>query len=69
GNGDSKHSVDIAGYQAFEGMQLFVGTRNVSFNLGRSNDLIVMLEKSIPTPPLINPFDGAARITKVLESI
>ncbi|TBL51494.1 hypothetical protein EYY80_33860, partial [Klebsiella oxytoca] len=50
-------------------MQLFVGTRNVSFNLGRSNDLIVMLEKSIPTPPLINPFDGAARITKVLESI
>ncbi|WP_163355593.1 hypothetical protein, partial [Escherichia coli] len=61
GNGDSKHSVDIAGYQAFEGMQLFVGTRNVSFNLGRSNDLIVMLEKSIPTPPLINPFDGAAR--------
>ncbi len=51
-----KHSVDIAGYQAFEGMQLFVGTRNVSFNLGRSNDLIVMLEKSIPTPPLINPF-------------
>ena len=49
-----KHSVDIAGYQVSEGMQLFVGTRNVSFNLGRSNDLIVMLEKSIPTPPLIN---------------
>ncbi|WP_099074824.1 MARTX multifunctional-autoprocessing repeats-in-toxin holotoxin RtxA [Proteus alimentorum] len=69
GNGDSKHSVDIAGYQAFEGAQLFVGTRNVSFNLGRSNDLIVMLEKSIPTPPLINPFDGAASIAKVLESI
>lgn len=69
GNGDSKHSVDIAGYQAFEGAQLFVGTRNVSFNLGRSNDLIMMLEKSIPTPPLINPFDGAASIAKVLESI
>ena len=69
GNGDSKHSVDIAGYQAFEGAQLFVGTRNVSFNQGRSNDLIVMLEKSIPTPPLINPFDGAASIAKVLESI
>lgn len=69
GNGDSKHSVDIAGYQAFEGAQLFVGTRNVSFNLGRSNDLIVMLEKSIPTPPLINPFDGAASISKVLASI
>ncbi|MCC8378158.1 MARTX multifunctional-autoprocessing repeats-in-toxin holotoxin RtxA [Xenorhabdus sp. PB30.3] len=69
GNGDSKHSVDIAGYQAFEGAQLFVGNRNISFNLGRSNDLIVMLEKSIPTPPLINPFDGAARISGVLQSI
>lgn len=69
GNGESKHSVNIAGYQAFEGAQLFIGTRNVSFNLGRSNDLIVMLEKSIPTPPLVNPFDGAARIAGVLESI
>ncbi|PHM37719.1 MARTX multifunctional-autoprocessing repeats-in-toxin holotoxin RtxA [Xenorhabdus innexi] len=69
GNGDSRHSVDIAGYQAFEGAQLFVGNRNVSFNLGRSNDLIVMLEKSIPTPPLINPFDGAARISAVLQNI
>ncbi|WP_416776198.1 MARTX multifunctional-autoprocessing repeats-in-toxin holotoxin RtxA [Xenorhabdus budapestensis] len=69
GHGDSKHSVDIAGYQAFEGAQLFVGNRNVSFNLGRSNDLIVMLEKSIPTPPLVNPFDGAARISGVLQDI
>ncbi|CDL79447.1 MARTX multifunctional-autoprocessing repeats-in-toxin holotoxin RtxA [Xenorhabdus cabanillasii] len=69
GHGDSKHSVDIAGYQALEGAQLFVGNRNVSFNLGRSNDLIVMLEKSIPTPPLVNPFDGAARISGVLQNI
>ncbi|WP_047678769.1 MULTISPECIES: MARTX multifunctional-autoprocessing repeats-in-toxin holotoxin RtxA [Xenorhabdus] len=69
GHGDSKHSIDIAGYQAFEGAQLFVGNRNVSFNLGRSNDLIVMLEKSIPTPPLVNPFDGAARISGVLQDI
>ncbi|AOM40843.1 MARTX multifunctional-autoprocessing repeats-in-toxin holotoxin RtxA [Xenorhabdus hominickii] len=69
GNGDSKHSVNIAGYQALEGAQLFVGNRNVSFNLGRSNDLIVMLEKSIPTPPLINPFDGAARISGALQNI
>ncbi|OTA18699.1 RTX cytotoxin [Xenorhabdus beddingii] len=69
GNGDSKHSVDIAGYQALEGAQLFVGNRNVSFNQGRSNDLIVMLEKSIPTPPLVNPFDGAARISGVLQNI
>ncbi|MDX7987774.1 MARTX multifunctional-autoprocessing repeats-in-toxin holotoxin RtxA [Xenorhabdus sp. 12] len=69
GNGDSKHSVNIAGYQALEGAQLFVGNRNVSFNLGRSNDLIVMLEKSIPTPPLVNPFDGAARISGVLQNI
>ena len=48
GDGDSKHSVDIAGYRALEGAQLFVGQRNVSFNLGRSNDLIVMLENPSP---------------------
>ncbi|PQQ22702.1 MARTX multifunctional-autoprocessing repeats-in-toxin holotoxin RtxA [Photorhabdus hindustanensis] len=69
GNGDSKHSVDIAGYQALEGAQMFIGNRNVSFNQGRSNDLIVMMDKSLPTPPLVNPFDGAARISGVLQSI
>ncbi|MER0357374.1 MARTX multifunctional-autoprocessing repeats-in-toxin holotoxin RtxA [Vibrio vulnificus] len=69
GNGESKHSFDIGGYQALEGAQMFIGNRNVSFNLGRSNDLIVMMDKSIPTPPLVNPFDGAARISGVLQSI
>ncbi|SFN49723.1 MARTX multifunctional-autoprocessing repeats-in-toxin holotoxin RtxA [Xenorhabdus japonica] len=69
GDGNSKHSVDIAGYQALEGAQLFVGNRNISFNMGRSNDLLVMLDKSIPTPPLVNPFDGAARISGVLQNI
>ncbi|OXX35657.1 RTX toxin RtxA [Vibrio sp. V09_P4A23P171] len=69
GNGGSKHSVDIAGYQALEGAQMFMGNRNVSFNMGRSNDLIVMMDKSIPTPPLVNPFDGASRISGVLQSI
>ncbi|WP_434525499.1 MARTX multifunctional-autoprocessing repeats-in-toxin holotoxin RtxA [Photorhabdus asymbiotica] len=69
GDGDSKHSINLAGYQAFEGAQMFIGNRNVSFNLGRSNDLIVMMDKSIPTPPLVNPFDGAARITGVLKAI
>nr|WP_245834735.1 MARTX multifunctional-autoprocessing repeats-in-toxin holotoxin RtxA [Vibrio salilacus] len=69
GNGDSKHSVDIAGYQALEGAQMFMGNRNVSFNMGRSNDLIVMMDKSIPTPPLVNPFDGASRISGVLQNI
>ncbi|WP_017223230.1 MARTX multifunctional-autoprocessing repeats-in-toxin holotoxin RtxA [Moritella dasanensis] len=69
GNGDSKHSVDMGGYQALEGAQMFIGNRNVSFNMGRSNDLIVMMDKSIPTPPLVNPFDGAARISGVLQSI
>ncbi|MCX9474038.1 MARTX multifunctional-autoprocessing repeats-in-toxin holotoxin RtxA [Vibrio cholerae] len=69
GNGDSRHSANIAGYQAFEGAQMFVGNRNVSFNMGRSNDLLVMMEKSIPTPPLVNPFDGAARISGVLQNI
>ncbi|WP_445494564.1 MARTX multifunctional-autoprocessing repeats-in-toxin holotoxin RtxA [Photorhabdus sp. SF281] len=69
GNGDSKHSVDIAGYQALEGAQMFIGNRNISFNKGRSNDLIVMMDKSLPTPPLVNPFDGAARISGVLQDI
>ncbi|EMK3266638.1 MARTX multifunctional-autoprocessing repeats-in-toxin holotoxin RtxA [Vibrio vulnificus] len=69
GNGESKHSFDIGGYQALEGAQMFIGNRNVSFNKGRSNDLIVMMDKSIPTPPLVNPFDGAARISGVLQSI
>ncbi|MBS9444233.1 MARTX multifunctional-autoprocessing repeats-in-toxin holotoxin RtxA [Photorhabdus heterorhabditis] len=69
GHGDSKHSFDIGGYQALEGAQMFIGNRNVSFNQGRSNDLIVMMDKSIPTPPLVNPFDGAARIADVLKGI
>ncbi|KMW72892.1 RTX toxin [Photorhabdus luminescens subsp. luminescens] len=69
GNGDSQHSFDIAGYQALEGAQMFIGNRNVSFNQGRSNDLIVMMDKSLPTPPLVNSFDGAARISGVLQSI
>ncbi|OCQ51963.1 RtxA repeat protein [Photorhabdus australis subsp. thailandensis] len=69
GHGDSKRSFDIGGYQAFEGAQMFIGNRNVSFNQGRSNDLIVMMDKSIPTPPLVNAFDGAVRVTGVLKSI
>ncbi|MGV8003181.1 MARTX multifunctional-autoprocessing repeats-in-toxin holotoxin RtxA [Photorhabdus temperata subsp. temperata] len=69
GHGDSKHSVNIGGYQALEGAQIFIGNRNVSFNVGRSNDLMIMMDKSIPTPPLVNPFDGAARISGVLQNI
>lgn len=69
GDGESKHSVDIGGYQALEGAQMFLGNRNVSFNFGHSNDLILMMDKSIPTPPLVNPFDGAARISGMLQGI
>ncbi|HFG2252034.1 TPA: MARTX multifunctional-autoprocessing repeats-in-toxin holotoxin RtxA [Vibrio cholerae] len=69
GDGESKHSVDIGGYQALEGAQMFLGNRNLSFNFGHSNDLILMMDKSIPTPPLVNPFDGAARISGVLQGI
>ncbi|EGQ9204942.1 MARTX multifunctional-autoprocessing repeats-in-toxin holotoxin RtxA [Vibrio cholerae] len=69
GDGESKHSVDIGGYQALEGAQMFLGNRNVSFNFGHSNDLILMMDKSIQTPPLVNPFDGAARISGVLQGI
>ncbi|WP_339385934.1 alpha/beta fold hydrolase [Xenorhabdus innexi] len=69
GDGNSRHSINIAGYQALEGAQLFVGNRNISFNQGRSNDLIVMMDKSIPTPPMLNPFDGISRISGVLQDI
>ncbi len=69
GDGDSKHSFNLGGYQALEGAQMFIGNRNVSFNMGRSNDLIVMMDKSIPVPPLVNPFDGAAHIAGVLQGI
>ncbi|MFT1678069.1 hypothetical protein, partial [Vibrio cholerae] len=67
GDGESKLSVDIGGYQALEGAQMFLGNRNVSLNFGHSNDLILMMDKSIPTPPLVNAFDGAARISGVLQ--
>ncbi|MBD2780466.1 MARTX multifunctional-autoprocessing repeats-in-toxin holotoxin RtxA [Xenorhabdus szentirmaii] len=69
GDGESQHSVNIAGYQALEGAQLFIGNRNVSFNQGRSNDLIVMMDKSIPTPPVLNPFDGVSRVSGALQQI
>ncbi|QTL38893.1 MARTX multifunctional-autoprocessing repeats-in-toxin holotoxin RtxA [Xenorhabdus budapestensis] len=69
GNGDSKHSVNIAGYQALEGAQLFIGNRNISFNQGRSNDLLVMMDKSIPTPPMLNPFDSVSRVSGSLQNI
>ncbi|HGT2361809.1 TPA: MARTX multifunctional-autoprocessing repeats-in-toxin holotoxin RtxA [Yersinia enterocolitica] len=69
GDGMSKHSVNIGGYQAFEGVQVFMGTRNISFNHGDSNDLIFMTEKTVLSPPLVNPFDGATRICVTLEDI
>lgn len=69
GDGMSKHSVNIGGYQAFEGVQAFMGSRNISFNYGHSNDLIFMTEKTVLSPPLVNPFDGATRICVALENI
>ncbi|MGT3177142.1 MARTX multifunctional-autoprocessing repeats-in-toxin holotoxin RtxA [Yersinia enterocolitica] len=69
GDGMSKHSVNIGGYQAFESVQVFMGTRNISFNHGDSNDLIFMTEKTVLSPPLVNPFDGATRICVTLEDI
>ncbi|CFR10266.1 MARTX multifunctional-autoprocessing repeats-in-toxin holotoxin RtxA [Yersinia kristensenii] len=69
GDGASKHSINIGGYQAFEGVQVFMGARNISFNYGHSNDLIFMTEKTVLSPPLVNPFDGATRICVALENI
>lgn len=69
GDGMSKHSVNIGGYQAFEGVQVFMGTRNISFNHGHSNDLIFMTEKTVLSPPLVNPFDGSTRVCVALENI
>lgn len=69
GDGVSKHSVDVGGYQAFEGVQVFVGNRNIVFNYGHSNDVIFMADKSIISPPLVNPFDHAARMSEILVTI
>ena len=64
-----KHTVDVGHYTAFEGAQLLVGQRNIAFNHGDRNDFIVMLDKSIPIIPLLNPFDGASGISATLKSM
>ncbi|MBS9391109.1 MAG: hypothetical protein HEQ33_20340 [Dolichospermum sp. WA123] len=69
GDGDTaKHTQNIGGYNAFEGAQLFIGQRNVSFNYGVSNDFIVMLDKSIPLPPFQSPFSGPTDIVGYLKN-
>ncbi|WP_107671376.1 calcium-binding protein [Cyanothece sp. BG0011] len=68
GDGDTaKHTQTIANYTAFEGAQLFIGQRNVSFNYGVSNDFIVMVDKSIPLPPFQSPFSGPTDIVGYLK--
>jgi len=66
---NSAHTVSVGNYTAFEGAQLFIGQRNVAFNYGDRNDFIVMLDKSIPVIPLLNPFDGAAGIAQTLKKM
>ncbi|MDJ0579956.1 hypothetical protein [Crocosphaera sp.] len=68
GDGDTaKYTQTIGNYNAFEGAQLFIGQRNVSFNYGVSNDFIVMLDQSIPLPPFQSPFSGPTDIVSYLK--
>ena len=67
--GEDNHTVEIGDYTALEGIQVFLGKRNVAFNYGDRNDLIVMMDKSIPIVPFVNPFDGASAIAETLNSI
>jgi len=69
GDGDTaKNTFTVGNYRAFEGAQLFIGQRNVSFNYGVSNDFIVMLDKSIPLPPFQSPFSGPTDIVNYLKN-
>ncbi|GEM_PF-5413926 len=69
GDGDSTHSIDISGYQAFEGVEVTIGQHNVIFNHGRSNDLMIMMDQTIPTPPLVNPFGHLLQSEQALEQV
>ena len=69
GNGfSSKYTYQIGKYNAFEGAQILIGQRNVSFNYGDSNDFIVMLDPSVPLPPFQSPFSGPTDIVGYLKN-
>ncbi|WP_324171954.1 C80 family cysteine peptidase [Sulfurimonas sp.] len=67
--GEASHTVEVGGYTAFEGVQILVGQRNIAYNYGDRNDFIVMLDKSVPIIPLLNPFEGASGISSTLKKI
>ena len=66
---NQKHTQKVGSYVAFEGAQVLIGQRNIDYNYGNRNDFIVMLDKSIPVLPFLNPFDGASGISKTLKQI
>ncbi len=69
GEGDNaKHTQTLGNYTAFEGLQLFMGQRNLSFNYGDSNDLILMHDQSVPLPPFQSPFAGPTDIINYLKT-
>jgi RTX toxin RtxA len=43
----TKQAADIAGYRAFEGVQIAFGDRNMVINHGKSNDIILALDPNI----------------------
>ena len=66
---NQKHTQKIGEYVAFEGAQILIGQRNIDYNYGNRNDFIVMLDKSIPVLPFVNPFHGASGIAQTLKKI
>ena len=67
--GDTTVTAEAGGYTAFEGAQIVIGQRNIAYNYGDRNDFIVMLDKSVPIIPLLNPFEGAAGISTTLKKM
>jgi len=67
--GDTTVTATSGGYTAFEGTEILIGQRNLAYNEGERNDFIVMLDKSIPIIPFMNPFDGASGISATLKTM
>ncbi len=69
GAGTSEYSLEIADQPFLQGVQAFVGHRNIVVNSGVSQDVILMFDYSIMTPPAVFPFDAACIMAGELSKI
>lgn len=63
---NTSQAVTIGGYRALEGLAMLIGKRNLMFNHGVSNDLIVAIDPSVGSVLPDNPFkageDGVSKV-------